>query len=214
MRWLLVPVSFAFMAVAQANLVTNGSFELGSHQPNLFSTLGVGNTYMTGWTVMSGTVDWVKAPQFDASLGVNSVDLNGNTSSPSGSIEQTISSGLTAGHLYVVTFDMSGNPNGSLLSDPVRSLELSVGGVSQSFTFDTSTVSGGISATNMGYITQSFIFNAPGTGTTLTFLSQDHTIYSAVIDNVTLELVPEPSAMVLLGFGALGIVSRRRARAV
>jgi hypothetical protein len=66
----------------------------------------------------------------------------------------------------------------------------------------------------MGYITQSFIFNAPGTGTTLTFLSQDHTIYSAVIDNVTLELVPEPSAMVLLGFGALGIVSRRRARAV
>jgi choice-of-anchor C domain-containing protein len=214
MRWLLVPASFAFMAVAQANLVSNGSFELGSPQPNPFRTLGVGNTYMIDWTVMSGNVDWVKAPQFDASLGSNSVDLNGNTSTPRGSISQTISSGLVAGELYVVTFDMSGNPDGSLVTDPVRNLELSVGGVSQSFAFDTSAVGGGISATNMGYITQSFIFNAPGTGTTLTFLSQDSTIYSAVIDNVTLELVPEPSAMMLLGFGALGIVSRRRARAV
>ena len=43
-------------SVAQAATITNGSFETGPN-PGGFTTLGTGNTAITGWTVASGSID-------------------------------------------------------------------------------------------------------------------------------------------------------------
>lgn len=209
-RGFAVAAGIAAMAVAQANLITNGGFEQGSSipaSPNWYRTLPAGNLSLTGWSINTGSIDWIHTNHFDPSVGSLCIDINGN--STGGSISQSFAS--DPGRLYSVAFDMSGNPDN--LTEPIRDIRVSVGGFTQDFSFDTSAVSGGISAVNMGYVTESFTFWAPTTTSTLSFLSLDTGIWSAALDNIQVELVPEPTAMLLLALGVSGISLRRRARA-
>ena len=47
--------------LAQANLVTNGSFESGAFVPNADNTMSLpnGSTAMTGWTVIADSLSWI-----------------------------------------------------------------------------------------------------------------------------------------------------------
>ncbi len=86
---ILAAVMAATMVSGAANAATiiNGSFELGSPQPGAgsFSTLGTGSTAITGWSVFSGSIDWING-YWQAADGTHSVDLSGNGN---GAIEQT-----------------------------------------------------------------------------------------------------------------------------
>lgn len=88
---------------AQAALVKNGSFENGILvQP--FSTLNVGSTAVTDWTVTNtstttsgGQVDYI-GNYWQAADGVRSLDLSGNSA---GGIQQKIATVIGQEHFVI-----------------------------------------------------------------------------------------------------------------
>mgnify|MGYP003505489481 CR=1 FL=1 len=61
LRVICVSLVIAAATPAQANLLTNGSFELGAfvNQGNDTMSLGAGSTVITGWTVITDTTAWM-----------------------------------------------------------------------------------------------------------------------------------------------------------
>lgn len=137
----------SFVALPQLSVTTsapisNPSFEQG----------------YTGWTFTSVDVGafWATTD------GVNSVDLNAFAA---GSISQDITT--TPGVDYTVVFDLAGNPG---WPRNLKVMEVSAGGTSAVYSFDTTGRSGG-SVASMGWREESFTFTATGATTTLTFKS-------------------------------------------
>jgi choice-of-anchor C domain-containing protein len=192
---------------AQANLLVNGSFEVGPSPGATFVNLSTGSTVVTGWTVTGLTVDYVGG-LWVASDGSRSIDLDGSVGSPftNGGVAQTFAT--TPGMQYVVHFDLAGNPNNLPTLKPMR---VSAGGQSQDFSFDIS----GHSVSDMGWLAQTWTFNAVAATTTLEFrsLTQAPKVgWGAVVDNVSVTAVPEPGtwALMLGGLLAMAGVARRR----
>ena len=76
---------------ASATLVTNGGFQAGILGGGGFETVtAVNSTKITGWTVGTGSIDWIHGywEGSSGSTGDYSVDLSGNAH---GSISQLIS---------------------------------------------------------------------------------------------------------------------------
>lgn len=187
---------------AGAQSVTNGSFETGPNPGSGFITLGTGDTSITGWTVSSGSIDYIGG-YWTAQDGSRSIDLAGDSI---GSISQTIT-GLTPGQMYTVNFWASKNPDGGL---PTRTGTVSFGGTVLPFSYSSSN-----DRTTMNWMLYSYDFLATGSSTTLTFAADASAgcCYGPALDNVSLvAAVPEPStwAMMLVGLGALGYGLRRR----
>lgn len=196
-------------SASAANLITNGSFETGVGDAGLggFTTLGAGSTNMTGWTVASGSVDWING-YWMADDGTHSVDMNGNSV---GAIEQTINT--VAGRTYTLTFDMSGNP---YIGSDTRTMQVSAGGASAPFTYTFTTPPN--SHADMNWVEESLNFTATGPTTLITFASTStgNCCWGPALDDVAV-MVPEPMtwAMLLVGFGGLGAMARsRRGRAL
>lgn len=201
--------AFALVALAAtspsfaATLITNGSFELGNTS-GAFSTVSAGGTDITGWTVDAGSVDYISS-YWAASDGVRSIDIAG---SAIGALSQSFAT--TAGQSYVISFDLSSNPD---LSGP-RDLLVSIdGGAPNVFTHPGST---GSDAAGMNWTAQSFSFLAGGPSTTITFTTNGTAqgVFGPALDNVAAIAVPEPAAwaMMLAGFGLVGGAMRRRQR--
>jgi choice-of-anchor C domain-containing protein len=195
------------MSALAASIVANGSFEDGLSNIGKFTTITSG---LTNWTISSGNVDYIGS-YWLASNGSRSLDLNGS-SIPTPTVSQAVS--LTGGQQYLLSFDMAGNPDGGPLT---KSLTVAVGTAlpSQSVTFDST----GKTTTAMGWITKSFLFTAPSTGSyALSFKSDvtDPCCYGPALDNVSISAVPEAEtyAMMLAGLGLVGIATRRRTRAI
>ncbi len=175
---------------AQAAAFTNGSFEIGP-APN--TTLDIGSTAISGWTVFGHDVDYLGSPVWQAANGLRSLDLNGGSI---GGIAQTFDT--VVGNTYQVLFDLAGNPQGGLT---VKTLGvLAVSGtpqdllnpalVPQNFTFDAT----GKTATNMGWQTQTYQFTATTASTTLGFFSSAGGSYGPALDNVRVTTSsPSPS---------------------
>src|SRR5437763_10426038 len=132
-----------------AQTVTNGSFELGTDPGNSLVVLAGDSTTITGWTVQSGTVDYI-GTRWAAADGERSLDLSGQSE---GSIVQNAVSGFTVGMEYRLSFYMAANTEGG---SPIKSLRADVGLASQSFSFDGT----GYSASNMGWSLRTLDFFA------------------------------------------------------
>src|SRR5579863_5294349 len=173
--------------VADAGLITNGSFEIGPLGPYpppvaAFGFQAAGSDALAGWTIGGNGVDLI-GTAWQASDGNYSLDMSGNDA---GSISQILNT--IAGQTYEILFDLAGNPyDGS----PVRTLEVSAAAAVQDYTFNIT----GHTPTSMGWQTESFTFTATGAETTLTFASLDHSPFGPALDNV--RAVPEPSSFVL-----------------
>ena len=112
------------------------------------------------------------------------------------------------GQIYVVTFDMAGNPEGG--GPSIKEMNVSAGDNSQDYLFDTT----GATFESMNWLSQIFSFTATSTTTTLTFLAvSPGDAFGAALDNVAVNPIPEPSTVLLLGSGLTGLVLFRRHRA-
>jgi choice-of-anchor C domain-containing protein len=187
---------------AYAVSITNGSFETGT-APGAFTEVGAGGTNITGWTVDSGSVDYIGS-YWAASDGSRSLDMSGSSA---GQISQVIT-GLTDGQEYKVTFNLAGNPDGA---PATKDLKVSADGFTGLYSFDTTGHSTG-TATTMGWSTQTFFFTASGTSATLAFLSLTAGSFGAALDNVTIAATPIPGAILLFGsaLGGMGFLGFRR----
>jgi choice-of-anchor C domain-containing protein len=187
---------------ASAANVADGTFSEGAFA-GAFQTIGNGGS-IGAWNVSSGSVDLIGSYWQAPPTGGYTIDLDGNGP---GAISQSL--GLAAGH-YELSFYLAGNPDGG---DPLKSLTVSVGDASQSFTFLTT----GHSSGNMGYVLETLDFNVAG-ATTLTFQSNDvNSPWGPAIGGVSVAaVVPEPGSISLLlaGLGMMGLVARRRARSL
>ncbi len=203
----------AFTAVpATADMVQNGSFEIGTDPGGGYLELDAGSTAITDWTVIGGgvrAVDYIGG-YWVAFDGSRSLDLNGRPGP--GGVEQVIST--TPGETYVVTFYMAGNPDGG---PTIKTMDVSVDTTvpqTQSFGFDTT----GKTRSNMGWTPMQWSFVADAPSTTLRFMSTvvypgnpSNVGWGPALDNVS--VVPVPAAVLLgmLGLSVAGVKLRRRA---
>lgn len=200
-----VLVCFALTAAAsQASLIVNGSFETGGTFVN--TALGAmqlpgSSTTIAGWTTTGEEIAWVDDTNLDgifASVGSRHLDLAGFTNvAPAGGIEQSFAT--TIGQTYAVTFDMATNPAYGQSCIAVFA--------AGSFQIFTPTV-------GPGQIWHSYSWNFTATSTTTTLKFQEansgQTVYNG-LDNVAVNVVPEPASLTALGLGICAVLRRRKA---
>jgi choice-of-anchor C domain-containing protein len=169
----------AVLALAGATLAftgpTNGSFENNGTYVDGgggFEQLNAPDSSISGWTVDSGSVDWI-GTYWPAQDGSMSIDMSG---ADAGAISQTFAT--TIGNTYTVSFFLAGNPAGP---PTVKTLDVSAtGGTVDHFTFDTTAST----LTNMNWAAESYSFFATTGSTTLSFVSTTATAFGPAIDNV------------------------------
>ena len=155
------------------------------------SVPGPGNVNGSPSVDLVGTADGFGNLAFSG----NSVDLDGTTGSgfsPAGELQSVVSLALGT---YVVQFELAGNERGA----PTQTVEISIGDQTQS-----------LSPTG-GYTLETLTFtNASGKLSFKDLGPADQ--QGALLDNVTVSAVPEPStwAMMLIGFAGVGAMTYRR----
>jgi choice-of-anchor C domain-containing protein len=182
---------------AYAVTITNGSFEVGAN-PGSFTTKAAGSTDITGWTVDSGSVDYI-GTYWPADTGSRSVDLSGNVP---GSISQTLA--LVDGQQYKLSFSIRGNGDGGV--DP-QGVLVSLGGITSEFFAPQNAVV---------WALQTFVFtyDASLAGSNVLQFAADavNGAFGPGLDSVTIAATPIPGAILLFGsaLGGMGFLGYRR----
>lgn len=196
-------------ANAATNLISNGSFEIGT-DPGTFTTINPADPNITDWTVNTPNVDYI-GTYWQAADGVRSLDLSGYFAN--GLISQTTAA-TDASKTYRLTFYVSANPD-QALPDP-RLATVFVNGNPTAISYDLD----GNTKSNMKWEQRSLTFQGTGAPVTIGFSGAPNSnlAWGVALDNVSLVAVPEPAtwAMMLVGFFGLGTALRstRRARSL
>lgn len=195
---------FAITGTVSADLIVNGGFESPA-VPGFISVTAPSS--FSGWTVLSGGVDIVSSDFYNASSGIQSLDLN---TIVSGSISQDLAT--TPGQEYFLSFAFAANPLPDDPSWPAPAIKVMEAHWNTSLLGTFSQDSTGHTATVVGWIVH--IYTVIGTGTDrLSFASLTDGSAGPALDDVRLEPVPEPSTFVLAALGLIGLAAlvwRRR----
>ncbi len=216
MKLIALSVLVGVGAFSSASLI-NGGFEDPGVGIGSYATYGNGDTSITGWTVVGAQVLVVDSAygepgngivQFQANSGRQYLDLTGagNNGTTSG-VTQSIST--VANQQYTVSWWQANSlsNNGAPYYQASSVVDLSIDGGSR------------VSYTSLGSFTgsndwslQSASFVASGASTSITFYNGygggDNN--NIGIDDVSVEAVPEPATLAILGLG-LAAIKRRRA---
>jgi hypothetical protein len=207
-------VALSLPGAAQANLLTNGSFEDTTNfvnQGNDTMDLSPGSTLMPGWTVAgSHYVSWIGPTNpfgltASPSGGSYFLDLTGYIAgAPFSGVSQTITT-LPGAH-YLLAFDLGSSEFWGLHDG----LTASAGSASQTFTDSNP------GTTNNYWQSESLAFTATGTSTLVSLIGASGHNYIG-LDNVSVVEtsgpgVPEPAvwSMMLVGMAGVGGTLRSR----
>lgn len=203
---------------AATELITNGSFEADSFNTGGGQRLGLIGNDVTGWYIPSGDGVYPWGLQNVNQYGAGPADTGNQwlvlgevAATTDYAIQQTVN-GLTPGQSYTMTFALASEEPG-----PGAVGELSWLSGSSTATQDfTAPVRGSTFWNPWGHYSETFV----ATGTSATFQVKDLAAefpggYDLGLDSFSIQTgsgaVPEPAtwAMMLLGFGAIGMAVRR-----
>ncbi|MEO5913394.1 MAG: DUF642 domain-containing protein [Luteolibacter sp.] len=192
-----------------------GSFEVPDPSIGTYATYQSGSTAITGWTVNTVNIDWVRDSIWNASNGHYSIDMNGtqpnNQPSLPGGIQTMIPT--TAGSTYRVTFDIAGFVSAGNTTNP-KTMNVTAGGITTSFSLTTTNIYSGTLVTPLALNWTTVVFNfvATGASSVVSFVSTvtNGDGSAMLLDNVVIEAVPEPASSVIFGIGVAGLALRRR----
>jgi hypothetical protein len=180
-------------SAAQAGVVFQDNFNSENGGAGALNYFGFAN-----WTVTNGSVDLIGNGFFDFYPGNGLyVDLDGSTGQ-AGTMQTNM---VFAPGTYIVTFDLGGSQRGD-----TNTVNFSLGSFFDVFVE--------LSADPLTPKTETVTLTSPSA---LSFQNLGGDNIGAILDNVTVTLVPEPASLTLLGIATTGIVGygwRRRLLAV
>ena len=211
--YLLISILACFIP-AQANLINDGSFELGTFvdDGNGTDSFNAGPTTITDWVAVGRQVSWIRSPNpwgLSAQDGTHFLDLTGYASgAPFGGVAQTITT--VVGQPYDLSFYLGSYTQ--RFGGPPVSILAAAGSTSHTFMVSTT-------STSSTWTPFSMLFTATSANTTITLTGAAGVDYIG-LDNVNVDLesaVPEPETwtLMVLGLGLLlGSIIRQRNKKV